>query len=127
MANIKYYLKKILYSGKFHKNTSLLSERQRQENKQDKRVCSDRILTFGIRSIRSPAKVGLVVTELLITSPVLSWRGWETPPPPPSTADQLSFFAQPLRSEDLSLPWWPALRLHLCLRFGGWIGVSLTF
>ena len=27
-------------------------------------VCSDRILTFGIRSICSPAKVGLVVTEL---------------------------------------------------------------
>ena len=23
---------------------------------------------------------GLVVTELLITSPVVSWRGWETPP-----------------------------------------------
>ena len=34
----------------------------------------------GIRSIRSPAKVGLVVTDL-ITSPVVSWRGWETPPP----------------------------------------------
>ena len=48
------------------------------------------ILTFGIRSIRSPAKVGLVVTELLITSPVVSWRGWEIPP---STAVQLSFFA----------------------------------
>ena len=25
---------------------------------------------------------GLVVTDL-ITSPVVSWRGWETPPPPP--------------------------------------------
>ena len=46
-------------------------------------VCSDRILAFGIRSIPSPAKVGLVVTELLITSPVVSWRGWEIPPPPP--------------------------------------------
>ena len=46
------------------------------------RICSDRILTFGIKSIFSPAKVGLVVTELLITSPVVSWRGWETPPPP---------------------------------------------
>ena len=44
-------------------------------------ICSDRILTFGIRSIRSPAKVGLVVTDL-ITSPVVSWRGWETTPPP---------------------------------------------
>ena len=56
--------------------------------------CSDRILTFGIRrSIRSPAKVGLVITKLLTTSPVVSWRGWETPHP--STRAQLSFFAQP--------------------------------
>ena len=46
--------------------------------------CSDRILTFRIRSICSPAKVGLVVTELLITSPVVSWNEWETPPPPPA-------------------------------------------
>ena len=46
-------------------------------------ICSDRILTFAIRSIRLPAKVGLVVAELLITSPVVSWRGWETPPPSP--------------------------------------------
>ena len=44
-----------------------------------------------IISICSPAKVGLVVIDL-ITSPVVSWRGWETPPPP-STAAQLSFFA----------------------------------
>ena len=44
--------------------------------------CSDRILTCRIKSIRSPAKVGLVVIDL-ITSPVVSWRGWETPPPPP--------------------------------------------
>ena len=36
--------------------------------KVDMNICSDRILTFGIRSICSPAKVGLVVTELLITS-----------------------------------------------------------
>ena len=63
--------------------------------------CSDRTLTFRIKSIRSPAKVGLVVTDL-ITSPVVSWRGWETPPPP-STAAQLSFFAQPRLSEDLML------------------------
>ena len=34
-----------------------------------------------IKSIRSPAKVGLVVIDL-ITSPVVSWRGWETPTPP---------------------------------------------
>ena len=42
--------------------------------------CSDRILTCRIKIICSPAKVGLVVTDL-ITSPVVSWRGWETPPP----------------------------------------------
>ena len=65
-------------------------------------VCSDRILTCRINSIRSPAKVGLVVIDL-ITSPVVSWRGWETPPPPPSTAAQLAFFAQPRLGEDLSL------------------------
>ena len=46
-----------------------------------KQSCSDRILTCRIKSIRSPAKVGLVVTDL-ITSPVVSWEGWETPPPP---------------------------------------------
>ena len=43
-------------------------------------ICSDRILTCRIKSIRSPAKVGLVVTDL-ITSPVVSWEGWETPHP----------------------------------------------
>ena len=43
--------------------------------------CSDRILTCRINSICSPAKVGLVVIDL-ITSPVVSWRGWETPPSP---------------------------------------------
>ena len=64
-------------------------------------VCSDRILAYGIRNMHSPAKVGVVVTELLITSPVVSWRGWETPPT--SITAQLSFFAQPLLSEDLSL------------------------
>ena len=42
-------------------------------------VCADRILTRRMKSICSPAKVGLVVTDL-ITSPVVSWRGWETPP-----------------------------------------------
>ena len=59
-------------------------------------ICSDRILTFGIRSICSPAKVGLVVTELLITSLVVNYQ-------PGSTAAQLSFFAQPRLGEDLSL------------------------
>ena len=66
-------------------------------------ICSDRILTCRIKSIRSPAKVGLVVTDL-ITSPVVSWEGWETPPPPPSTEAQLSFFAQSPAWEDLSAP-----------------------
>ena len=59
-------------------------------------ICFDRILTFGIRSIRSPAKVGLVITKLLTTSPVFSWRGWEDTPPPNTTA-------QPPLSKDLSL------------------------
>ena len=43
--------------------------------------------------------MGLVVIDL-ITSPVVSWRGCETPP---STAAQLSFFAQPPSWKDLSL------------------------
>ena len=51
-------------------------------------ICSDRILTCRIKSIRSPAKVGLVVTDL-ITSPVVSWEGRETPPPPPPPAPRL--------------------------------------
>ena len=40
--------------------------------------------------------------QILITSPVVSWRECETPPPQ-STVAQLSFFAQPRSSEDLSL------------------------
>ena len=55
-------------------------------------LCSDRILTCRIKRIRSPAKVGLVVTDL-ITSPVVSWEGWETPPPAPRLS--CPFFAQP--------------------------------
>ena len=86
-------------------------------------VCSDRILTFGIRSICSPAKVGLVVTELLITSPVVSWRGWETPPH--STAAQLSFFAQPRLGEDLSLRGGllSSSATDFVYVFGEWIGL----
>ena len=47
----------------------------------------------------------LVIIKLLTTSPVVSWRGWETPPPPPppNITAQLSFFAQPPVSEHLSL------------------------
>ena len=55
----------------------------------DPALCSDRILTCRIKSICSPAKVGLVVTDL-ITSPVVSLVGGRHPP---STAAQLSFFA----------------------------------
>ena len=33
-------------------------------------------------------EVGLVVTDL-ITSPVVSWEGWETPPPPPPSTEAL--------------------------------------
>ena len=80
------------------------------------------ILTFGIRSIRSPAKVGLVVTDL-ITSPEVSWRGWETTPRPPA---QLSFFAQPWLSEHLSLRGGlPSSSASLCLRYDRWSGLSL--
>ena len=80
-------------------------------------ICSDRILTFGIRSIHSPAKVGLVVTELLITNPVVSWRVVGGTPPPPSTTAQLSFFAQPQLSEHLSLRGGlPSSSARLCLR-----------
>ena len=53
--------------------------------------------------------MGLVVTELLITSPVVSWRGWETSPPPPSTAAQLSFFAQPRLVKTLAACGLPSL------------------
>ena len=93
-------------------------------------ICSDRILTCRIKNIRSSAKVGLVVTDL-ITTPVVSWRGWETkhrhpPPPPPPPPAQLSFFAQPRLSEHLSLRGGlPSLSARLCLRYGGWTGLSL--
>ena len=78
-------------------------------------ICSDRILTFRIKSICSPAKVGLVVTDL-ITSPVVSWEG--VGDTPPSTEAQLSFFAQPPAWEDLSAPVVTCCcrLLRLCLR-----------
>ena len=80
-------------------------------------ICSDRILTFIIKSIRSPAKVGLVVTDL-ITSPVVAGGGGRPPPPPPpSTSARLSFFAQPRLSEDLSLRGGlPSSSAAICLR-----------
>ena len=65
--------------------------------------------------------MGLVVIDL-ITSPVVSWRGWETPPPPPpSTVAQLSFFAQPPACEDLSLSCGDLLlsSARLLFTFGG--------
>ena len=34
----------------------------------------------GIRSIRSPAKVGIGYYKAVNYQPVVSWRGWETPP-----------------------------------------------
>ena len=37
--------------------------------------------------------------KLLTTDPVVSWRGWETPPLSPSIIAQLSFFAQPQLGE----------------------------
>ena len=61
-------------------STALVSTKRRESFLTH--ICSDRILTCRIKSIRSPAKVGLVVTDLII-SPVVSWEGWETPPPAP--------------------------------------------
>ena len=47
-------------------------------------------------------------------------------PPTPSTAAQLSFFAQPRLSKHLSLRGGlPSSSASLCLRFGGWTGPSL--
>ena len=45
----------------------------------------------------------MVIIKLLTTSPVVSWRGWETPPTPSNITTQLSFFTQPPLSKDLSL------------------------
>ena len=57
--------------------------------------------------------------QILITSPVVSWRGCETPPP--STVAQLSFFAQPRSSEDLSLRGGLLLSsARICLHLVGW-------
>ena len=55
------------------------------------------------------------------TSPVVSWRGWETPPPPPSTAAQLLFFAQPRLGEDLSLRGGLLLRRLLLIVYVWWM------
>ena len=92
----------------------------------DKCICSDRILTFGIRSIRSPAKVGLVITKLLTTSPIVSWRGWEThthththttpPPPPQHHGSTVILCSTTVELRPLS-PWCPALR---CLLMVDW-------
>ena len=70
-------------------------------------VCSDRILTCRIKSIAYAhlPKVGLVVIDL-ITSPVVSWRGCETPPQYRGSAVILcstTVVRGPLSS------WWPAV------------------
>ena len=52
--------------------------------------------------------------------------GGSPPPPPPNTAAQLSFFAQPRLSVHLSLRGGlPSSSASLCLRYGGWTGLSL--
>ena len=75
-------------------------------------ICSDRMLTCRIKSIRSPAKVGTGCYRFKY-QPGSTLEGvGDTPPPPPSTAAQLSFFAQPRMSKHLSLRgglplfWW---------------------
>ena len=72
-------------------------------------------------------KVGLVVIDL-ITSPVVSWRGWETPPPPP--APRLSCHSllnhrrvkTSLSCGDLLLS-----SAKTLFTFGGWTGFTSTF
>ena len=55
----------------------------------------------------------MVIIKLLTIGPVVSWRGWETTPP--SIIAELSFFAQPPLSNDISLCGLPSLTfcLHL--------------
>ena len=87
--------------------------------------CSDRILTCRIKSIRSPAKVGTGGCYRFKYQPGSTLEGVGDTPPP-STAAQLSFFAQPRLSKHLSLRGGlPSSSASLCLRFGGWIGPSL--
>ena len=68
-------------------------------------ICSDRILTCRIKAYAHLPKVGLVVIDL-ITSPVVSWRGCETPPQYRGSAVILcstTVVRGPLSS------WWPAV------------------
>ena len=91
-------------------------------------ICSDRILTCRIKSIRSPAKVGTGCYRFKY-QPVSTLEGvgdTHTQTPRPSTAARLSFFAQPRMSKHLSLRGGlPSSSASLCLRFGGWTGPSL--
>ena len=68
-------------------------------------ICSDRILTCRIKAYAHLPKVGLVVIDL-ITSPVVSWRGCETPPQYRGSAVILcstTVVRGPLSA------WWPAV------------------
>ena len=87
-------------------------------------VCSDRILTCRIKSICSPAKVGLVVTDL-ITSPVVSWRGWETPPPAPRLSCH-SLLNHGRVKTSLSVVACYFVVCYALFTFGGWTGFSST-
>ena len=70
--------------------------------------------------------MGLVVIDL-ITSPVVSWRGWETPPPPP--APRLSCHSllnhrrvkTSLSCGDLLLS-----SAETLFTFGGWTGITFS-
>ena len=57
----------VQYSYDFDYNLCLFRQNTYLQNKKHTLTC----------------QVGLVVTDL-ITSPVVSWEGWETPPPPPA-------------------------------------------
>ena len=87
-------------------------------------ICSDRILTCRIKSICSPAKVGLVVTDL-ITSPVVSWRGWETPPPTPRLSCH-SLLNHGRVKTSLSVVACYFVVCYALFTFGGWTGFSWT-
>ena len=102
--------------------SSLLEERSKTPI-----VCFDRILTCRIKSIKSicsPAKVGLVVTDL-ITSPVVSWRGWETPPPAPQLSCH-SLLNHGRVKTSLSVVACYFVVCYALFTFGGWIGFSST-
>ena len=95
----------------------------------------NRILTLLVQNekhmLTCQSSLRLVVTLDLITSPVVSWRGCETPPQYRGSAVML---CSTTSRERTSYSWWPILMLlsaRICL-FGGFtffldINVSIFF